>query len=69
MNVSNSATGPNKNPSIPNAPIQKLSPEEEKKKFEKTKKEIDKIKDFSVKKFKYILAMRLRRLLKFGRRF
>lgn len=33
------------------------NPEEEKKKFEKTKKELEKIKTFAVKKFKFILGM------------
>jgi predicted nucleotidyltransferase/uncharacterized protein (UPF0332 family) len=38
------------------SPLQN-NPEEEKKKFEKTKKEIDKIKNFSLKKYKYIKAI------------
>ncbi|PJC45638.1 hypothetical protein CO037_00430, partial [Candidatus Pacearchaeota archaeon CG_4_9_14_0_2_um_filter_30_8] len=37
--------------------LPKSNPDEEKKKFEKTKKEIDKLKVFLTKKFKYILAM------------
>ncbi|MCR4327631.1 MAG: nucleotidyltransferase domain-containing protein [Nanoarchaeota archaeon] len=38
-------------PKVPN-----VDPEEEKKKFEKTKKEIEKLKNFTLKKFRYILA-------------
>jgi uncharacterized protein (UPF0332 family)/predicted nucleotidyltransferase len=37
--------------------IPKPNPEEEKKKFEKIKKEIEKVKDFALKEFNYILAM------------
>lgn len=49
--------------SAPNEPSNSLknhpnvNMEDEKKKFEKTKKEIEKLKDFALKKFKYILAM------------
>lgn len=35
----------------------KIDQQEEKKKFDKTKKEIEKLKDITIKKFKYILAM------------
>ena len=49
-----SIPGMNLNYSKPKIP--KVNPEEEKKKFEKTKKEIDKLKTFALKKFKYILA-------------
>jgi len=34
-----------------------INTEEEKKKFEKTKKELEKLKDFALKKFKYIIAI------------
>ena len=44
------------NYSKPNVPSPQNT-EEDKKKFEKTKKELDKLKDFAVKKFKYILSM------------
>ena len=37
--------------------IPKIDPETEKKKFEKTKKELDKIKDFIVKKYKFTQAI------------
>lgn len=51
----NSIPGMNLNYSKP--AINQPDPEAEKKKFEKTKKEIEKLKDFAVKKFKYIKAM------------
>lgn len=38
-------------PNIPN-----VDPEEEKKKFEKTKKELEKLKNFVIKKYRYVLA-------------
>jgi len=50
-----SIPGMNLNYSKPKIP--KGNPDEEKKKFEKTKKEIDKLKVVLTKKFKYILAM------------
>ncbi|NCN86303.1 hypothetical protein GW932_00560 [archaeon] len=55
MNIQNSTgpMNPKYNP-VNNSPV---NPEEEKKKFEKTKKEIEKIKDFAIKKFKYILSL------------
>ena len=45
-----------KNYSLPNIPNQP-NPEEEKKKFEKTKKEIEKLKDFIIKKYNYVQAV------------
>ena len=41
------------------SPMPKEDPESQKKKFEKTKKELDKIKDFIVKKYKFIQAIGL----------
>jgi predicted nucleotidyltransferase/uncharacterized protein (UPF0332 family) len=49
-----SIPGMNLNYSKPQMPA--TNPEEERKKFEKTKKEIDRLKTFILKKFKYILA-------------
>ncbi len=49
-----SIPGMNLNYSKPQIPP--TNPEEEKAKFEKTKKEIEKLKNFALKKFKYILA-------------
>lgn len=54
MNISNSNI-PNVNYS--QTPIPEKNPEEEKKKFEKTKKEIDKLKDFIVKEYKEVLGI------------
>jgi predicted nucleotidyltransferase/uncharacterized protein (UPF0332 family) len=46
--------GPNYSlPNVPNKP----NPEEEKKKFEKTKKEIEKLKDFLIKKYKFVQSV------------
>lgn len=52
---SDSIPGMNLNNSAQKIP--QVDPEEEKKNFEKTKKEIDKLKNFAIKKFKFILAM------------
>lgn len=49
-------SSPQNNYSKPNVP-EAQNIEEDKKKFEKTKKEVEKLKDFAVKKFKYILSM------------
>ncbi|MDP3966146.1 MAG: nucleotidyltransferase domain-containing protein [archaeon] len=51
-----SIPGMNLNYSKPKIPNNSPNPEEEKKKFEKTKKEIEKLKAFALKKFRYILA-------------
>ncbi|MBT4376806.1 hypothetical protein HOD29_05515 [archaeon] len=57
-NPAQSIPGMDLNNNYSKSPIPKQEdPEEAKKKFEKTKKEIDKLKDFIVKKYKYVQAI------------
>jgi len=57
MAIPNSNAIPGMNLNYSKPAVNQPNPEEEKKKFEKTKKEIEKIKDFAIKKFKYIKAV------------
>ena len=57
MEISSNASIPEMNLNYSKPPIPEVDPEEERKKFEKTKKELEKLKLSALKKFKYILAI------------